>query len=310
MTALMVRAACGLVAALIAFSACASTQSELVFRAPNSTIDIPATLIRPDGDGPFPAVVILHDCSGLGPKSSGAPMRWAGELVPQGYVVLIPDSFTPRGFQDGTCFVPGSESVRASGYVRAGDAYGALTVLRALPYVDGRHVGVMGGSHGGWSTLATMSAPLSDKEPLASAKRDGYTAAIALYPGCAMHYGTWTTQREDGKANGRVVSHSGVFQPTAPVLILVGDKDDWTPAEPCRWLVESSRAAGFPVDLKVYPGAYHSFDSASRYRFDPNRVNGNSSSGRGATTGGNPEAWADARKQVAAFFALHLKEQK
>src|SRR5689334_13741478 len=59
---------------------------------------IPATLIKPDGDGPFPAVVMMHDCSGLGPRSSGAPRRWADELVGQGYVVAIPDSFSTRGF--------------------------------------------------------------------------------------------------------------------------------------------------------------------------------------------------------------------
>lgn len=47
---------------------------------------IPATLLKPDGAGPFPAVVIMHDCSGLGPRSSGAPDRWARELLTQGYV--------------------------------------------------------------------------------------------------------------------------------------------------------------------------------------------------------------------------------
>ena len=41
---------------------------------------IPVTLSKPDGSGPFPAVAIVHDCSGLGPRSSGAPDRWAREL--------------------------------------------------------------------------------------------------------------------------------------------------------------------------------------------------------------------------------------
>jgi hypothetical protein len=39
----------------------------------------------------------MHDCSGLGLSSSGAPERWARELVQRGYVILIPDSFTTRG---------------------------------------------------------------------------------------------------------------------------------------------------------------------------------------------------------------------
>src|SRR6266436_2445817 len=67
---------------------------------------IPVTLSKPDGPGPFPAVVIVHDCSGLGPRSSGAPDRWAKELVTQGYVVVIPDSFTTRGHGAGVCTDP------------------------------------------------------------------------------------------------------------------------------------------------------------------------------------------------------------
>src|SRR5919198_2631697 len=69
--------------------------------APSGGLEqIPAYLVKPEGPGPFPAVVIMHDCSGLGPRSSGAPLRWAQELVKQGYVVLMPDSFTTRGHAD------------------------------------------------------------------------------------------------------------------------------------------------------------------------------------------------------------------
>ncbi len=74
-----------------------ATETSPVILAVHGTAEqIPATLIKPEGVGPFPAVVMMHDCSGLGPRSSGAPRRWADELVAQGYVVLIPDSFTPR----------------------------------------------------------------------------------------------------------------------------------------------------------------------------------------------------------------------
>jgi hypothetical protein len=66
---------------------------------------IPATVLRPEGAGPFPAIVIAHDCSGLGAHSSGSPGRWASLLAGEGYVVII---------------------------------------------------GMMGGSHGGATTLATM----------------------------------------------------------------------------------------------------------------------------------------------------------
>ena len=224
---------------------------------------IPIQIQKPDGPGPFPAVVIMHDCSGLGPSSSGAPGRWATELVGRGYVVLMPDSFTTRG-----------------------DAYAALAHLRTLPFVDGSRVGLMGGSHGGATTLAAMVAPSASP---------GFRAAVALYPGCAPWLRSGTTGADDG------------YRPAGPLLILIGEKDDWTPAAPCRRLAEAAQRAGSPVTIKVYPGAYHSFDSANPVRYVATRVNANSTTGRGATTGGDPEAWADSIREVTAFFGRFLK---
>ena len=40
------------------------------------TASIPATLYRPPGAGPFPGVVLLHDCGGLHPYQAG----WAAWL--------------------------------------------------------------------------------------------------------------------------------------------------------------------------------------------------------------------------------------
>ena len=288
--------------ALFGVNARGANQLSLTVTPADSSTQIPATLIKPEGEGPFPAVVILHDCSGLGPRSSGAPLRWADELVAQGYVILIPDSFTPRGFADGVCVTPAKQRDRVNGYLRAADAYGALAALRALPYVDGKRIGIMGGSHGGWATLAAMFVPVDADNPLAQAKRNGFAAAVALYPGCTARYGAWSTA--NANAPGAGVRYTGVYQPIAPLLILAGEKDDWTPAEPCRHLAEGSRAAGCPVDIKIYPGAHHSFDNDRPTRYVAQRNNG-----RGATTGGNPAAWADARKQVSAFFALHLKQR-
>ena len=263
--------------------------------ADGTVTQIPAAISKPEGVGPFPAVVIMHDCSGVGPRSSGAPGRWAKELVKEGYVVLIPDSFTTRGHAGGVCSDPSPSRAEVNPYRRVRDAYAALDYLRTLPYVDGKRVGLMGGSHGGLTTLATLVAPENDAEPLVQEKRAGFVAGVALYPGCAARLGRW-------RANA-----SGVYRAVAPVLILIGDKDDWTPAEPCRQLVEASQAAGEPVAIKVYAGAYHSFDNASPVRYVPTRVNANSPTGRGATTGGDPAAWADSIRTVSAFFDEHVR---
>ena len=66
------------------------------------TLDLPFTLTMPAGKGPFPAVVILHDCSGLGPKSSGGPWRWATQLT-AGLRHDLARQLQTRGHAGGVC---------------------------------------------------------------------------------------------------------------------------------------------------------------------------------------------------------------
>ena len=293
---------------LLAGCVAATTSLTLTTNTANGTLEqIPATLLKPEGPGPFPAVVIMHDCSGLGPRSSGAPIRWARELVERGYVIVVPDSFTTRGHAGGVCTNPSPSRNNVAPARRALDAYSALAYLRTLTYVDGSRIGIMGGSHGGSTTLASVVAPETEREPLAQEKRTGFSAAVALYPNCAARLGGWRTVRQAG-GSGPITNYVGVYKPVAPLLILIGENDDWTPAEPCRQLTEIARQAGYFVSIKVYPGAHHSFDSNFPVRYDPARVNGNSPTGRGATTGGDPKAWDDSVREVIAFFGQHLKK--
>jgi len=278
---------CKLFAVALLLTAPACFGTEVSIPSSGDPAQIPATTYKPEGPGPFPAIVILHDCSGLSVRSSGAPKRWSDELVAKGYVTILPDSFTPRGHHYGICTVP--PLARHGGVTpvdRANDAYAALAYLRTLPYVDGNRVGVMGGSHGGASTLATMVAPQS--------KDRGFLAAVALYPACAMNMGGWHTNL------------TGDYAPVAPVTILIGELDDWTPAANCQRLAESAQKAGHPVTIKVYPGEHHSFDSANPVRYVAERVNANAPGKRGATTGGQPAAWADSIREVTAFFGRYL----
>jgi len=230
---------------------------------------LPTTLLKPDGDGPFPAIVLMHDCSGLGPRSSGAPGRWAQELLSQGYVVVLPDSFSTRGFPNGICTDSSKRRFDVRPIVRARDARAARAFLQTLPYVRKERIGLMGGSHGGYTTLVTLSRPGS-----------GFAAAIALYPRCSFF---------------------SRLKPDVPLLILVGELDDWTPAKECVPL------AGENVSVKVYPGAHHSFDSPRPKRYVAERINPSSPSGHGATTEGNADAWADSIRQARDFFARILK---
>jgi dienelactone hydrolase len=271
--------------------------------AASETPAFPFVLTKPAGAGPFPAVVILHDCSGLGPKSSGAPWRWSTVLTERGYVTIWPDSFTPRGRLRGVCV--DARPPRVTFEERAGDAYAALAYLRSLPFVDAKRVAVMGGSHGGSSTLAAIV----DTPGVAEGGNYGFAAAIALYPRCGRNFGSWTVARTRDSGRPRL-AYEGAFKPRAPLLILIGELDDWTPPEPCRRLVAAAQAAGYPVEIKVYPAAHHSFDSKVPVRYVAERINVDAPTGRGATTGGNAEAWEDAIGRVERFLSEHLAKQR
>jgi len=303
------RAPLGSLSCLFVGHSIAATSVTIDAGAPGAPADpIPALLFKPDGPGPFPAVVIMHDCSGLGPRSSGAPARWAGELTARGFVALLPDSFTTRGHAGGVCVnpAPSRNDVRPGRRVR--DAYAALAYARTLPYVDGTRVGLMGGSHGGSTTLASIveARPGIGRGGNAA----GFAAAVALYPGCAARYGDWRIVHHQQGSPVGTAAFRGAYKATAPLLILIGEKDDWTPAEPCRRLAAAADHAGYPVTIKTYPGAHHAYDSDRPVRYVGERVNANSPTGRGATTGGDPSAWADSIAEVTAFFGKYLARKQ
>ena len=203
----------------------ARERGESVARPPADIID--GYLIRPAGAGPFPAVVGLHGCTGIGKafKQGDTKGSWPEQLAGWGYVVLIPDSFTRRGI-DNTC---------AGGLApRVEDAYGALAYLARQPFVDAGRIGLIGFSAGGIATLSAVAErdfALFERET-----EHRFKAAIAFYPYC----------RSDNTF-------------TIPTLILIGEADDWTPAAACRHMM-AMQQGGTPVRLIVYPGAHHGFD--------------------------------------------------
>jgi dienelactone hydrolase len=183
-----------------------------------------AELFVPKGAGPFPAVVVLHGCDGVGPHYSG----WAEQLRAWGYVAMLVDSFRPRGI-DNVC----NHGMDLPPLVQAQDAFAAADYLRGLPNVRADRIGVIGFSHGGWAVLKAVLAG-----PVRQDHATPFVAAVAFYPGCETPESALATD----------------------TLILIGDADDWTPVERCqRWYDEVQRA-GHTLQMKVYPGARHAFD--------------------------------------------------
>lgn len=231
---------------------------------PHQSLTLEGFLYRPKGSGPFPALVLLHTCAGLREHV----FDWAEKLVAEGYVALAVDSFSPRGIRTCGPGRPGHAAVAA-------DAFGALVYLRSLPFVDRDRVGVMGWSFG--ATAALMAG--SELGAFLQPPEGGFRAAVAFYPYCTGYLG----------------------DETVPLLLLLGELDDWTPASDCVARAEELRQEGQTVVWKVYPGAYHSFDEAELRRYSGTAIV------QGHILEYDPEATADAWKRVRAFLAQHLR---
>jgi dienelactone hydrolase len=254
-----------------------SNDADLTHGAP-TTLD--GWLFRPEGPGPFPAVVALHGCAGLYAKGqlSARDRDWSERLVKEGYVVLLPDSFSARGV-DEICSRK-ERTVRPT-YERNRDAYGALLYLQGQPFVRGNDVGLIGWSNGGITVLATIAAKTHARP------RDlahDFRVAVAFYPSCRT----------------ALDRSSDWIPPVAPVHILMGAADDWTPAPPCQDLGEKAKAAGSPIDVVIYPGAYHDFDHPNMPVHSRDDV-ATTASGH-ATLGTDPAARADAIARVSKVF--------
>jgi dienelactone hydrolase len=193
-----------------------------------------AFLYRPEGNGPFPAVVALHGCEGLAGRRSPLGRRyreWGERLVAAGFVVLFPDSFGSRklGSQcnDG-------RSLR-SGRERVGDVEVSHRWLQDQAYVAPERVSLLGWANGGVAALWTV------RPRGAKGGKPDFRSAVALYPGCRRLRDTaWSARM--------------------PTLILIGARDDWTPASTCEQMVAGARGRSAHASIVVYPGAYHNFD--------------------------------------------------
>ena len=195
---------------------------------PSRAKTLTATLERPEGKGPFAAAVLLHGCAGILENDRA----WARTLAGEGVVTLLVDSFATRGITE-TC---GAASGGSAAGVRVWDALGALRYLRGLPFVRADRIAAIGWSEGGAAAIRAGQNALATY----ALKAPGFTAIAAFYPPCS-------DLTDDVKA---------------PVLLLLGGKDDWVSPVTC---VQRAEAAGKDrrIEHVVYPDATHAFDLRS-----------------------------------------------
>jgi dienelactone hydrolase len=181
----------------------------------------------------YPAVIVVHALSGYRDANEGYV---AAELRKAGFATLTYDSFAARG-------TTGPALSASPGYLPIGvaDAYAALRLLSGEPRIDAERIAIIGFSYGG------DVGHLAAFETLRSALNPGpgrFAAHVAFYPG-----GAFGAIAEPGAYTG------------APVLMLLGGKDDNLPVTKIENYLAYARTAGAPAPIEtvIYPGAYHAW---------------------------------------------------
>ncbi|UTH74008.1 dienelactone hydrolase family protein [Chromobacterium sp. IIBBL 290-4] len=203
---------------------------DFVRRQPMDRAVVTGMLALPSqAQGKVPAVVILHGSSGV----NRGERQWARRMNQLGYASFVVDSFTGRRIKQTE-----SDQTQLSMAADIADAFAALRLLATHPAIDAQRIAVMGFSRGGVAALYSMLEPFRQ----ALIQDDlRFAAHIAFYPSCSIPY---EAKRLDG----------------SPLLMLLGGKDDYTPAAACEAYAEELQAKGARLTMKIFPNAYHGFD--------------------------------------------------
>ena len=89
------------------------------------------------------------------------------------------------------------------------------------------------------------------------------------------------------------------YEAAVPMLMMVGQEDDWTPAVHCQNLAQAQEPGR--VTFVAYPGAYHGFDGTERVRHRRDVPNG-ARPGQGVHVGGHPPSRAASRERLQAWL--------
>lgn len=213
---------------------------------------------KPEGPGPFPAIVLFHQCGGLRDRSwqNASMLEWARIAVAHGYVALLIDALGPRnagsvcmGAQGGVTFVRGAR-----------DAFQAAAHLRKFDFVDKRRVALSGYSWG--AMVGALAAAKGFREGLSP--DEGFNALVSFYPGC------FQIRPPNGGTPYDIV-RSDIDR---PLLVLMGADDTETPAMQCEARLGIAKFAGAPVQWHIYPETTHCWDCKNLDGFRKTDVRG------------------------------------
>jgi carboxymethylenebutenolidase len=188
-------------------------------------------LVQPAGQGPFPAVLVIHENRGLNPYIEDVARRAAVD----GFLALAPDGLFPAGGypgndDDGRTLQAGLDQAK----LRT-DMLNGARFLKAHKLSTGK-LGVTGFCWGG-----------------------GTTNFLAAALGADMHAGV--------PYYGAAAETASVPKIKAPLLIQYAESDERINA---MWPAFESalKAAGVPYEAHIYPGTQHGFHNNSTPRYN------------------------------------------
>jgi carboxymethylenebutenolidase len=189
-------------------------------------------LVQPAGEGPFPALLVIHENRGLNPYIEDVARRAAVA----GFLALAPDGLSPVGGYPGND--DDGRTLQRSldqGKLRR-DMLNSARFLKSHALSNGK-LGATGFCWGGGAT-----------NYLAVEMGDGLQAAIPFY--------------------GAAPDSAGVARIRAPLLIQSAEQD---PRINAMWpdFEAALQAAGARYERHLYPGTKHGFHNNSTPRYDP-----------------------------------------
>jgi carboxymethylenebutenolidase len=188
-----------------------------------------ATLYKPPGAGPFPAVLVLHTSGGLRPPDHA----YASRLADEGYVCLVPDFFTPYGLSQ----VNRQQTFTTHAQAIYADFVAAIDVLKKMKEVQADRIGAVGFSNGGYWALLL-------------AARGDVQAGVSYY-GAVNGAGT------DNMLNA---FRSAFTSKSSAVLVLHGAGDTTVSPQHADNLKSILTDAKAPHEFQLYASAGHSYD--------------------------------------------------
>jgi dipeptidyl-peptidase-4 len=219
----------------------------------SDSVLLDASVILPvpfDSTHRYPVVFDIYG----GPGSQQVYDTWSANgwdqwLAQQGYVVVGVNNRPSNNY--GSAFM--KVAYRHLGYWEAHDFAETARYLATLPYVDAGHVGIMGTSYGGYSTIYTM-----EMYP------DIFTVGVANSPGTDWRlYDTIYTERymgllaDDaaGYDSSSAVLHAGRIK--GHLLVIHSMMDDNVHPQNTMQFLTAAANAQVDVDLRIYPPGRH-----------------------------------------------------